>query len=264
MEADWHKQNLQGFTLIELSVVLVIIGLIIGGVMVGRDLINSSGIRAQISQIEKFNSAVNTFRTKYGGLPGDLNRTDAMGFGLYAITYAPYIGLPARGDGNGVIQSRGQNYFTDELVMFWRHLSEAGLIDGMYGLKLNTAAEVTTNFVNDYLPATKIGQNAVIQIGNAGTSTHYYLILSTSVTAGGCCNGASQNTLTAAESYQIDSKIDDGLPGSGRVFAINSLNNVTLNTTWTTVSAVAGCVSAGAYSLNPGTTPDCSLRFKFQ
>jgi prepilin-type N-terminal cleavage/methylation domain-containing protein len=253
-----------GFTLVELSIVLVVIGLLVGGVMVGRDLIKAAEIRAQVSQFEKFNSAVNTFRNKYGGLPGDLKYTEARAYGLYSITYAPYVGLSTRGDGNGLIQSRGQNYFTDELVIFWRHLSEAGLIDGIYGLKLNTAAETTTNFVNDYLPTAKIGQNAVIQIGTAGTSTNYYLILSTSVTAGGCCNAASQNTVTAYDSYQIDSKIDDALPGSGSVFAVNALSNVTLNTTWTTVSAASGCVSSGAYSLNPGTTPDCSLRFRFQ
>ena len=48
-----------GFTLVELSIVLVIIGLIIGGVVVGRDLIDAATIRAQISQIEKYNTAVN-------------------------------------------------------------------------------------------------------------------------------------------------------------------------------------------------------------
>ena len=59
-----HKSA--GFTLIELSIVLVIIGLIIGGVLVGRDLIAAAQVRAQISQIEKYQTAVNTFRGKYG------------------------------------------------------------------------------------------------------------------------------------------------------------------------------------------------------
>ena len=55
-----------GFTLIELSILLVIVGLIVGGVLVGRDLIPAAGIRAQISQIEKYQSAVNAFRREYG------------------------------------------------------------------------------------------------------------------------------------------------------------------------------------------------------
>lgn len=50
----------RGFTLIELSIVLVIIGLIVGGVLVGKDLIIASEVRSQIGQIEKYNTAVHT------------------------------------------------------------------------------------------------------------------------------------------------------------------------------------------------------------
>ena len=71
-----------GFTLIELSIVLVIIGLLAGGVLVGRDLIAAAALRSQITQIEKYNAAANTFRAKYGFLPGDLpaNQAAALGF----------------------------------------------------------------------------------------------------------------------------------------------------------------------------------------
>jgi prepilin-type N-terminal cleavage/methylation domain-containing protein len=72
----------RGFTLIELSIVLVIIGLIIGGVLVGQDLIRAAGVRATISQIEQYNTAVNTFMEKYGYLPGDIKDPDASNFGL--------------------------------------------------------------------------------------------------------------------------------------------------------------------------------------
>jgi prepilin-type N-terminal cleavage/methylation domain-containing protein len=59
------------FTLIEMSIVLVIIGLIVGGVLVGQSLISAAAVRAQISQIERYQTAVNAFRDKYSGLPGD-------------------------------------------------------------------------------------------------------------------------------------------------------------------------------------------------
>lgn len=66
MQLPPAKNN--GFMLIELSIALVVIGLIVGGVLVGQDLINAAAVRAQISQIEKYNTAVNTFREKYGYL----------------------------------------------------------------------------------------------------------------------------------------------------------------------------------------------------
>ena len=87
-----------GFTLVELSIVLVIIGLIIGGVLVGRDLISAAGVRAQVSQIEKFNTAVNTFSGKYGYLPGDISAASATRFG-----FAPRGSYAGEGDGNSVI-----------------------------------------------------------------------------------------------------------------------------------------------------------------
>lgn len=57
------------FTLFELSIALVIIGLIVCGVLVGQGLIRAPGVRAAITQIEKYNTAVNTFVGKYGYLP---------------------------------------------------------------------------------------------------------------------------------------------------------------------------------------------------
>src|ERR1700691_6571160 len=69
-----------GFTLIEMSIVLVVIGFVVGGVLVGQDLIRAAYIRAQITQIEKFNTAVNTFYGKYQALPGDMNISTATAF----------------------------------------------------------------------------------------------------------------------------------------------------------------------------------------
>jgi prepilin-type N-terminal cleavage/methylation domain-containing protein len=262
---------MKGFTLIELSIVLAIIGLIIGGVMVGRDLISSAGIRAQVSQIEKYNATVNAFRAKYGGLPGDLTRTEAMGFGLYYITYAPYLANPGYGDNNGIINSRvaSTTSLAGEPFMFWRQLSDAQLIDGSFGSLLNTAAECGTASTpaSSFFPASKIG-TGYVEANTAGDGKNYFIIANFTA-IGGCGVGGgthstNANSLTAQEAYAIDSKIDDGLPASGTVFAINGTANLNLYASWTTVSAVATCVSSGAYAVNPGTTKSCSLRFKFQ
>ena len=70
------------FTLVELSIVLVIIGFITGGILLGKDLIHSAEIRSQVSQLQRFDSAVTTFKLKYGYLPRDISNADAIAFGL--------------------------------------------------------------------------------------------------------------------------------------------------------------------------------------
>lgn len=146
-----------GFTLIELSIVLVIIGLLVGGVLVGRDLIKSAEIRAQISQIEEFKTAVNTFKVKYGYLPGDMPPTQAsqLGFFTFIGTYAGKSctwgaggGFGAQfGDNDGMISQ-------EEFLAFWSHLSDAKLIKGSYGGRagnlLSSSASICTNTGGGY------------------------------------------------------------------------------------------------------------------
>src|ERR1035438_8206439 len=94
-----RRPETAAFTLIEMSIVLVIIGLVVGGILVGQNLIAAAGVRATISQIEKYNTAVNTFRTKYDALPGDMNASVAKQFGFVARGTQP-----GEGDGNGIIE----------------------------------------------------------------------------------------------------------------------------------------------------------------
>src|SRR4051812_8276049 len=115
-----------GFTLVELAIVLVIIGLIVGGVLVGQDMIKAAEVRATVGQYEKYNAAVNTFRTKYTGLPGDLNSATAARFGMVARS-----GAVGHGDGNGLLEgcSAGSVNGGCETMIFWRDLGFANLID---------------------------------------------------------------------------------------------------------------------------------------
>jgi prepilin-type N-terminal cleavage/methylation domain-containing protein len=113
-----------GFSLIELSIVLVIIGLLTGGILVGRSLINLAQIRAQISQIEKFDTAVKTFQLKYNCLPGDCSQAVIFGLGSSG-------GPGDNGNGNAHIEGFPLNkVYGPEIENFWYHLSMGKVIGG--------------------------------------------------------------------------------------------------------------------------------------
>lgn len=65
---------------------LVIIGLIIGSILSGKQLLESARLRSTIAQYDKYNAAVNAFIAKYGGFPGDLKAKNAAAFGLCPVT----------------------------------------------------------------------------------------------------------------------------------------------------------------------------------
>jgi len=300
-----------GFTLVELSIVLVIIGLIIGGVLVGQDLVRAAEVRATISQIEKFNQATNTFRGKYGALPGDLNAQVATQFGFSARGTQP-----GQGDSNGVIQGSwvGSGYGDNgggysgvfegqgETVMFWVDLSYANglninLIDGSFstGTSASTqpnASNSTGTSVSLWYPQAKIGRGNYFMVWSYGGTNYYSLSAVNNVGDG--CNSSNAN-IPVKQAYDIDKKVDDGLPQSGNVTAIlvdavtfgwqgtpvtapcfgwagTAVKNNTPYTTATPASA-STCFDNGnasgatqQYSLgqNNGSNPNCALSFKFQ
>lgn len=102
-----HKTNenirVKGFTLIELSIVLVIIGLIIGGIMTGKILIQQAETRAAASQFQQLETAYRAFQLKYGCIPGDcLNATDFFGMNYIVVASGcPPSGGAGHGNGNG-------------------------------------------------------------------------------------------------------------------------------------------------------------------
>jgi prepilin-type N-terminal cleavage/methylation domain-containing protein len=222
----------RGFTLIELAIVLVIIGLIVGGILVGQSLISAAGVRATITQIEKYNTAANTFREKYGYLPGDLNAASALQFG-----FASRAGTSGRGDGNGIIQGfdyasshwYGWNEGSGETGLFWNDLSVSNLIDGSFTAAVDTAQSIsigaaTTPDLDNFLPVAKLGRGNYFYVYSTGSYSaggnglNYWGLSAVSAIATDG-NLTSAPALTVQEAYGIDKKIDDGLPMSGTVQA---------------------------------------------
>jgi prepilin-type N-terminal cleavage/methylation domain-containing protein len=250
-----------GFTLIELSIVLVIVGLIVGGVLVGQDLIRSGAVRAQITQLEKYQGATNTFRGKYGALPGDLNAATASQYG-FAPRVACRGGAACTGGGNGdgVINGGGNESsypYEGEAEMFWVDLSQAGLIEGgftIYNLDQSNepAMAAIPGILGQYMPEAKLGGGNFIGVWCCGwnnvwnpTSDNFFDIAAYTTVPGSMAGAIAYPAMTVQQAYSIDKKLDDGLPQSGRVMAMYAdwINGANINGVW----AINGSISAGRH-----------------
>lgn len=265
-----RTQEQHGFTLIEVSIVLVIIGLITGGVLVGRDLISAATMRAQIAQIEKFNTATRTFQGKYGYLPGDIPNPAASQFGF--ATRGAYAG---EGDGSGLIEGNygnavGSNYgtmeTTGEPAMFWVDLSQAGLIEGRFNSASSTAPlgpDVTGAGVNAYLPQAKIGTGNYIAVWSGGWQENTlpppgdganYFSISGIICLSDTSFVSANTTLSVQQAYAIDKKTDDGAPQSGNIVALYVNNSVPVWSMHTVMTACGGLYVSGAQNASFGPT----------
>jgi prepilin-type N-terminal cleavage/methylation domain-containing protein len=282
-----ERRKNAGFTLIELSIVLVIIGLIIGGVLVGQDMINAAQLRQIVSQVGQYHSAVNTFRNKYGSIPGDITGTatgQASSFGLFFETTLG--GAAGHGDGNGLVESDtggiGTTKAIGETLSFWRHLTEANLIGGSFGLTGPSAISATTGQANanvtnmlQSVPETKLGRGTNYIVYAVNGLNYYQLISTASITAATGAYTFGASAMTPVEAATVDGKMDDGAPNSGVVRA-RGIAAVNVSPSWPVGGASTNdfCVMGGASATDTagtynrvlntgGNNPSCSLRFQF-
>jgi len=203
-----RRQNRRGFTLIELSVVLVIIGLIVGGIIVGRDLIRTADLRKDIATEQQFVNAINTFQTKYNCLPGDCpNATD-------------YFSGTANGNGNGQIdglqQAKEFSFASppDEISLVNEDLAMAGLIP-LSPFPLSNAAVYPGVGWLELSCGANCGMFAL-----SYQAVNYVHIGGSPILPGNnpkvVLNGAA-GLYSPADAFYIDNKVDDGLPESGSV-----------------------------------------------
>lgn len=216
------------FSLVELSIVLVILGLLTGGILAGQNLIRAAELRSVVTEFNKYQTASYTFRDKYFALPGDMrNAADFWGYpGANSANCPATAGTGTQtcnGNGDGIIDAAAAASQYGEVFMYWQHLANAGLIEGTYDGIANSGGGGHMT-IGDNVPASKFPNTGwgIANLGNfVGNGTIYaldygnYLHVGADVANGGL--GAA--AFTPEEAWNIDTKVDDGKPAQGRVIA---------------------------------------------
>ena len=225
-----------GFTLVELSIALVIIGLIIGGVLKGQEMIESARVKSTMSQVESYRAAHNTFYDKYSAMPGDYGDGQAALGTPVGITWTTPAcdGAANQCDGDGLVDGNGAS---GETLLYWQHMAAADLITG---IELAAA------------PAPEHGRGLPSAPVGGGFSIHYLNILNKQAQWIRLERGprSADGVIEGDTAMSIDRKLDDGRPGSGWIRQDNR----------NCIDGGAALTTTSAYNITNGA--DCHLLFE--
>ncbi|MFM9890489.1 MAG: type II secretion system protein [Rickettsiales bacterium] len=257
------------FSLVELSIVLVILGLLTGGILSGQSLIRAAELRAVATEYSRYATAVQSFRDKYFAIPGDMNNAtqfwgrlngnaDCVTNSSAAVDTSKGV---CDGNGSGGLASAAAASQSGEYMQFWRHLAAAGLIEGSYtGIAGTGGGEHCV--IGTTCPKSKLsnaGWGVAYYPNFAGNSDTYALDYGNFfyVGAPNTIFGPNLPVLKPEEAWNIDTKFDDGKPAQGAVIALF----------WNNQCAAADDGSSAnndlvaSYRLNDSTI-QCSLYFR--
>ena len=222
-----HKENQDGFTLVEISIVMIIIGLLIGGTFGGMKLIENMQVNKTVQDLKAVESAALTFKDTYGRLPGDITNPATR---LPNCTSAP---CSTAGNGNRVIGGAGTAWnpttATDENFTFWHHLQAAD------SLAFGTKNTLDMNF-GEGQPSSPIDggyrvadYDGVLTV--CGRRWRGAMAMITSEPSGNATGVPAR--LSCSSLRGVDSKIDDGMALEGSFVAGWGCDPATCVDTWT-------------------------------
>jgi prepilin-type N-terminal cleavage/methylation domain-containing protein len=220
------------FTLVELAIVIVIIGLLVGGVLQGQALIEQAKQRAVIKDYQGYQAAYNTFYAKYNCIPGDCIKAQMF----FGATECPDVANNTC-NGNGDRTINVQTASAAEDMRFWQHLSLAKVIKGTYtGITGSGTGDGYIVQKNVNIPASSYGLGVYHAYRNV--TTVGYTAKNKNVIRWGDRHAntvySSAGVVYAEDAYSLDSKLDDGLASTGSIYAINGVDG-------TGDHAITGC-----------------------
>ncbi len=198
------KKQQSGFTLVEIAIVLVIIGLLLGGVLKGQELINSAKVKNFANDFRNIPLFIYGYQDRFHAIPGDDAGVVAHLGAAATLATTPAVATVGNGTINGNWDSIA---LTDESVLFWQHVRLANLATGSTTVAAN----------NTYLPANADSGRIGIEAGSSN------LIQNT--TAGTFLQGAfviCSTGILGRFALQLDTTMDDGNPQTGSVRVITT------------------------------------------
>jgi prepilin-type N-terminal cleavage/methylation domain-containing protein len=200
------KRNQSGFTLIEIAIVLVIIGLLLGGVLKGQELINSAKVKNLATDFRNIPVFIYGYQDKFKALPGDDAGVVAHVNGILATTGGTV--------GNGLIEGNWNSYTkTEESYLFWQHVRLAGLTSGPTTLP-------TTPAVGDgYKPVNAAGGEIGVQSGTSDPTKAPIDATAGANPIHGTYIICSPNIL-GKFAKQLDIQLDDGNTATGSMMVV--------------------------------------------
>ena len=190
------RRKIQGFTLVEIAIVLVIIGLLLGGILKGQEMITQAKIKNVISDFSGISAAYHGYVDRYKKIPGDDPCAGTTNSAISASTCGTTTGRwtgASHGDGNGVVAGTYNSATsTDESRMWWDHLRRAGFVSG----------------VGDLQPFNALTGQLGVQTGDAAGGTALAGFAGIII----CSANLPDKVAIAA-----DTQMDDGVPNTGTV-----------------------------------------------